>query len=97
MRLVPVKQAMNLLKKMCSTKNKYQEIKLLTAKKDRAITVKNDGSELTLIEDGYLHFTQKYPLTDPECRHYVNAAFKKEFPRSQRAYLVTVPNIVNKY
>lgn len=57
MRLVPVKQAMNLLKKMCSTKNKYQEIKLLTAKKDRAITVKNGGSELTLIEDGYLHFT----------------------------------------
>lgn len=89
MRLIPVKQATTILKKMCSPKSQYQEIKLLTAKKDRSITVKNDGENLTLIEDGYLHLNRSYSLDDPaECRHALLAAFKKEFPRSNRAYLM---------
>ena len=70
-----------------------QEIKLLTAKKDRSITVKNDGEKLTVIEDGYLHINKKYLLTETaECRHAVLAAFKKEFPRSNRAYLNAIRN-----
>lgn len=93
MRLIPVKQATNLLKKMCDYKNKYQEIKLLTAKKDRSITIKNDGKNLTLIEDGYLHFEKVYSLAETaECRHALLAAFKKEFPRSNCAYLNAVKN-----
>lgn len=93
MRLIPVKQATTLLKKMCDTKTQYQEIKLLTAKKDRSITVKNDGEHLILIEDGYLHFEKEYSLTETaECRHALLAAFKKEFPRSNRAYLNAVRN-----
>lgn len=40
MRLISVKQAKALLKQMCTNKNKYHEVKLLTAKKDRSITVK---------------------------------------------------------
>src|SRR5690625_6796319 len=89
MRLIPIKQAETLLKKMCSNKSKYVEIKLLTAKKDRSINVKNDGKKLILTEDGYLNFTQEYELTDPAVgRHAVLAAFKKEFPRSNRAYLI---------
>lgn len=87
MRLIPIKQAETLLKKMCSNKNKYVEIKLLTAKKDRSISVKNDGKKLILTEDGYLNFTQEYELTDVG-RHAVLAAFKKEFPRSNSAYLI---------
>lgn len=91
MRLIPVKQATTLLKRMCDDKSKYHEIKLLTAKKDRSITVKNTGTELTLIEDGYLHFSKNYSLKEiSTCRHAVQAAFKKEFPRSNRAYLTTV-------
>lgn len=58
MRLIPIKQATTLLKRMCDDKSKYREIKLFTAKKDRSITVKNTGTELTLIEDGYLHFSK---------------------------------------
>lgn len=93
MQLIPVKQATTLLKKMCAVKSQYQEIKLLTAKKDRSITVKNDGENLTLIEAGYLHFEKIYSLTEiAQCRHAVLAAFKKEFPRSNRAYLITVKN-----
>lgn len=92
MRLIPVKQAKSIIKKMCEPKSKYQSVKLLTAKKDRSITVKNDGGVVTLIENGYLHATNRYSLTDvSECRHAVQAAFKKEFPRSNRAYIVTVP------
>lgn len=90
MRLIPIKQATNFLKKMCDTKSQYQEIKLLTAKKDRSITVRNDSEKLILTEDGYLHFNKEYILTNPvECRHAVLSAFKKEFPRSNRAYLIT--------
>lgn len=86
--LIPVKQATTLLKKMCDPKSQYREIKLFTAKKDRSITVKNDGENLTLIEDGYLHFEKEYSLAETaECRHALLAAFKKEFPRSNRAYL----------
>ena len=93
MRLIPVKQSTTLLKKMCDSKSQYQEIKLLTAKKDRSITVKNDGEKLTVIEDGYLHINKKYLLTETaECRHAVLAAFKKEFPRSNRAYLNAIIN-----
>ena len=89
MRLIPVKQAETLLKKICSNKSKYIEIKLLTAKKDRAISVKSDGLKLILIEAGYLHFTKEYELADTAtCRHAVLAAFKKEFPRSSRAFLI---------
>lgn len=88
MRLIPVKQATTLLKKMCTTKPPYSEIKLLTAKKDRSLTIRNDLSILTLIENGYLHLTKEYSLIDPsQCKHDVQAAFKKEFPRSNRAYL----------
>ena len=84
MRLIPIKQAETLLKKICSNKSKYVEIKLLTAKKDRSISVKNDGKKLILTD-----FTQEYELTDPAVgRHAVLAAFKKEFPRSNRAYLI---------
>lgn len=92
MRLIPVKQANALLKKMCDVKSKCREIKLFTAKKDRSITVKNNGTELTLIEDGYLHFAKTYSLNETStCRHAIQAALKKEFPRSNRAYLVAVP------
>ena len=91
MRLIPVKQATTLLKRICNDKSKYREIKLLTAKKDRSITVKNNGTELTLIENGYLHFSKNYSLKEiSTCRHAVQAALRKEFPRSNRAYLMTV-------
>lgn len=90
MRLISVKQAKALLKQMCTNKNKYHEVKLLTAKKDRSITVKNDGEKVTLIEEGYLHLEEKYSLEDiSECRRAIQAAFKKEFPRSNQAYLIT--------
>lgn len=91
MRLIPVKQATTLLKRICNDKSKYREIKLLTAKKDRSITVKNNGIELTLIENGYLHFSKNYSLKEiSTCRHAVQATFRKEFSRSNRAYLMTV-------
>ena len=91
MRLIPVKQATTLLKRICNDKSKYREIKLLTAKKDRSITVKNNGTELTLIENGYLHFSKNYSLKEiSTCRHAVQATFRKEFSRSNRAYLMTV-------
>ena len=91
MRLIPVKQATTLLKRICNDKSKYREIKLLTAKKDRSITVKNNGTELTLIENGYLHFSKNYSLKEiSTCRHAVQADFRKAFPRSNRAYLMTV-------
>ena len=68
MRLIPVKQATTLLKRICNDKSKYREIKLLTAKKDRSITVKNNGTELTLIENGYLHFSKNYSFADCKIR-----------------------------
>lgn len=91
MRLISVKQATNLLKKMCTSKNRYRVVKLLTAKKDRSITVKNDGSRLMLVEDGYRHSTATYSLVDSaKCRHTVQSVFKEEFPRSHRVYLEMV-------
>ena len=88
MRLIPVKQATTLLKKMCNPKSQYREIKLFTAKKDRSITVKNDGENLTLIEDGYLHFEKEYSLAEPaECRHALLAALKRNFLAAIVLYL----------
>lgn len=67
------------------------KLKCSLLKKDRSITVKNNGTELTLIENGYLHFSKNYSLKEiSTCRHAVQAAFRKEFPRSNRAYLMTV-------
>lgn len=89
MRLVSVKQAKHLLKKMCSGKSRYHSVKLLTAKKDRSIMLERFDHQLTMIEDGYEQQTNDYHLPDNECHHEVMASFKREFPRSRWTYVVT--------
>lgn len=81
--MMPVKQALNQLKRMTKGKQRGQ-LTLLTKKKDRSIVVQSHDNRLILLEQGYRDAHKEYSYT--EARHAALAAFKREFPRSHQVY-----------
>ncbi|MCI1974654.1 MAG: hypothetical protein LKJ51_01880 [Limosilactobacillus sp.] len=87
MREIPIKQAKAFLKR--SLKGKLdQQVKLLTKKKDRSLTLVMRNDELTLIEQGYVNSSVTYQRGSSDAKHKIAIAFKREFPRSHQLYLV---------
>lgn len=86
MKMISLKQATHLLKKLPKTREKGKLV-LLTRKKDRSLTIEINKAELILTEQGYKNFTQALPLTSNDTKHVLLAAFKREFPRSHRVYI----------
>ncbi len=86
MKMVAVKQATHLLKKLSKSTQK-QKVTLLTRKKDRSLTIEINDSALILTEQGYENSTQSLSLESSDTKHVLLAAFKREFPRSHRVYV----------
>lgn len=96
MKLMPIKQAQAKLLNATADKN-LQMITLSTFKKDRSITLKREPDEgqderqsaWLLIEDGFEHAQAKLE-PGASGKRLVKEAFKREFPRSTRAYVAEV-------
>lgn len=86
MKQLPVKQAESLLKRALKRKTN-QKITLLTKKKDRSLTIEVQPPRLNLVEDGYIQTTRSYQLGAGAAKHALQAAFKREFPRSHQVYV----------
>lgn len=86
MKMISLKQATHLLKKLPKTRGR-KKLVLLTRKKDRSLTVEIKGASLILTEQGYENSTQAFPLASSDTKHALLAAFKREFPRSHRVYI----------
>lgn len=85
MKLMPIKQAQAKLFNAASDK-RLQAISLCTFKKDRSVAMQREGDGWVLIERGFE--AQRTPLpAGPEGKRLVKEAFKREFPRSTRAYI----------
>lgn len=87
MKLISLKQAEKLLKKSIKT-NKPRKITFLTKKKDRSLTIKTTTDSYFLTEKGYCNQVKELNFDNLEDKHLVNAAFKREFPRSHWVYLI---------
>lgn len=92
MKLIPIKQAQAKLLNATADKN-LQMIALSTFKKDRSITLQREQKEgqsgWLLIEDGFERLrTELEPGANG--KRLVKEAFKREFPRSTRAYITEV-------
>lgn len=88
MRLMPIKQAQAKLFNAVSDK-RLQAISLHTFKKDRSVALQREGDGWTLTEKGF----EADRITLPkgtEGKRLVKEAFKREFPRSTRAYVEEV-------
>lgn len=86
MRLIPVKQAENILKQVC-TPGKSVAIVLLTRKKDRSLKIERSEHLLTVTEQGYRNETKCVSLDNHEGKVILRQAFKREFPRSHEVYI----------
>ncbi|GEO74938.1 hypothetical protein FD30_GL000294 [Levilactobacillus namurensis DSM 19117] len=71
---------------MFRIRNKW--LVLLTHKKDRSVTLIIHDQTGILTEQGYQDTTTTYLLQDGSAKHVVQAAFKREFPRSYQVYVV---------
>ncbi len=92
MRMISLKQATHLLKKLPKTKGR-KKLVLLTRKKDRSLTIEIKKANLILTEQGYENSTQAFPLASRGAKHVLLAAFKREFPRSHRVYINLINNL----
>lgn len=88
MKLMPIKQAQAKLFNAASDK-RLQEIALRTFKKDRSVALQHEGDGWVLIEEGFEARRTALPH-GPEGKRLVKEAFKREFPRSTRAYVEEV-------
>ncbi|WP_242368113.1 hypothetical protein [Lactobacillus intestinalis] len=87
MKLISLKQAEKLLKKSIKT-NKPRKITFLTKKKDRSLALETAADSYFLTEKGYYNQVKELKFDNLENKHIVNAAFKREFPRSHWVYLI---------
>lgn len=85
MKLMPIKQAQAKLLNAAADKG-LREIKLSTFKKDRSITLHREGEGWVLAEEGFEAASMLLPA-GAKGKRLVKEAFKREFPRSTRAYL----------
>ena len=85
MKLMPIKQAQAKLFNATADKG-LQSITLSTFKKDRSVTLRREADGWVLVEEGYE--TACVPLdAGAKGKRLVKDAFKREFPRSTRAYV----------
>ena len=88
MKLIPVKQAQAKIANATANKN-LQEISLCTFKKDRSVTLKRQATGWMLEEHGFENCLA--PLPDAaDGKRLIKAAFKREFPRSNKLYLTEI-------
>ncbi len=85
MKLMPIKQAQAKLFNATADKS-LQIFSLSTFKKDRSVTLEHQGDDWILIEEGYQN--NRTPLCRGAAgKRLVKEAFKREFPRSTKAYV----------
>lgn len=84
MKLMPIKQAQAKFFNATSDKG-LQAITLYTFKKDRSVTLEREENGWVLIENGFEN--DRVALISPKDKRLVKEAFKREFPRSTRAYV----------
>lgn len=87
MKLMPIKQAQAKFFNATSDKS-LQAITLYTFKKDRSVTLEREEEGWMLIESGFEN--DRVAITSPKDKRLVKEAFKREFPRSTRAYVSEV-------
>lgn len=85
MKLMPIKQAQAKLANATADKG-LRSIRLSTFKKDRSLTLRREGDGWVLDESGFEESTSPLP-SGPVGKRMVKEAFKREFPRSTRAYV----------
>lgn len=85
MKQIPLKQAEALIKRIAKNNNNGQ-MKFLTKKKDRSLIIKTTKFTLELVEQGYVNKTTSYSNSS-EAKRALQAAFKREFPRSHQVYI----------
>lgn len=86
MRLIPVKQAESVLKRL-GKQGAAIRITLLTRKKDRSLIVERSQDMLIVIEQGYQNSTRHFSFETNEGKSAIRNAFKREFPRSHQVYI----------
>ena len=85
MKLVPIKQAQTKLANATADKG-LRSIRLGTFKKDRSLTLRREGDGWALDESGFEESSTPLP-SGPDGKRMLKEAFKREFPRSTRAYV----------
>ncbi len=85
MKLMPIKQAQAKLANATADKG-LRSIRLSTFKKDRSLTLRREGDGWVLDESGFEESTSPLP-SGPAGKRMLKEAFKREFPRSTRAYV----------
>ncbi|MDF7664558.1 hypothetical protein [Bifidobacterium sp. ESL0745] len=95
MRLIPVKQALNMMENAATAKSEYRKLTFLTAKKDRSLSLEHENGTVMLHEQGYRDERATFDVAidseaTRECKHAVKQAFKREFPRSHKVYVSAV-------
>lgn len=85
MKLMPIKQAQAKLFNAVSDK-RLHELSLHTFKKDRSVALHREEDGWLLIEQGFETDRMALPK-GPQGKRLVKEAFKREFPRSTRAYV----------
>lgn len=90
MKLMPIKQAQAKWLNALADKG-LRSLTLSMFKKDRSVTLERDAESdgWTLAEDGFEHARAPLPA-GPAAKRLVKEAFKREFPRSTRAYVAEV-------
>ena len=85
MKLMPIKQAQAKLANAMADKG-LRELSLTTYKKDRSITLRREADGWMLLEEGF-QSARTSIAPDAQGKRLVKEAFKREFPRSTRAYV----------
>lgn len=88
MKLMPIKQAQAKLLNATADKG-ISSLALLTFKKDRSVALEHIGNEWELVESGF-HAGREILPGGAAGKRMVKEAFKREFPRSAKAYVSEV-------
>lgn len=88
MKLMPIKQAQAKWLNALADKG-LRSLTLSTFKKDRSVALEREGDGWMLAEDGFVHVRTPLPA-GPAAKRLAKEAFKREFPRSTRAYVTEV-------
>lgn len=86
MRLVPIKQGVATMLGLCA-KGAEGTVRLLTFKKDRSVAVSAHEGSVHLEEEGFERVSAVFDA-GPAAKKGVREAIQREFPRSNKVYLV---------
>lgn len=88
MKLMPIKQAQAKWLNALADKG-LRSLTLSTFKKDRSVGLERQGESWVLVEDGFEQARAALP-SGAAGKRLAKEAFKREFPRSTRAYVAEV-------